>query len=111
MQADFSGSFRRVFWGCGRRGVKVSDRGWPCHEFKPSTTKDPPCRERCSLNLSRAQTSSLGVVWLLGEEVPAQASLTSLSTVQNYEVRRQKPSCSSCATLIFTHSLTHQAYK
>ncbi|GFS56416.1 transposable element Tc1 transposase [Trichonephila clavipes] len=23
--------------------VKVSDRGWPCHEFEPSTTKDPPC--------------------------------------------------------------------
>ncbi|GFW91569.1 hypothetical protein TNCV_4499891 [Trichonephila clavipes] len=28
------------------------------HEFEPSTTKDPPCRERCTLNLSRAQTSS-----------------------------------------------------
>ncbi|GFY28248.1 hypothetical protein TNCV_4395821 [Trichonephila clavipes] len=24
--------------------VKVSDRGWPCHEFEPSTTEDPPCR-------------------------------------------------------------------
>ncbi|GFW82050.1 hypothetical protein TNCV_771791 [Trichonephila clavipes] len=24
--------------------VKVSDRGWPCHELEPSTTKDPPCR-------------------------------------------------------------------
>ncbi|GFV09586.1 hypothetical protein TNCV_3159831 [Trichonephila clavipes] len=24
--------------------VKVSDRGWPCHEFEPSTTKHPPCR-------------------------------------------------------------------
>ncbi|GFX63878.1 hypothetical protein TNCV_4345931 [Trichonephila clavipes] len=24
--------------------VKVSDRGLPCHEFEPSTTKDPPCR-------------------------------------------------------------------
>ncbi|GFU70655.1 uncharacterized protein TNCV_528081 [Trichonephila clavipes] len=22
--------------------VQVSDRGWPCHMFKPSTTKDPP---------------------------------------------------------------------
>ncbi|GFX47896.1 DNA-directed RNA polymerase III subunit RPC6 [Trichonephila clavipes] len=24
----------------GRRVVKVSDRGWPCHKFEPSTTKD-----------------------------------------------------------------------
>ncbi|GFX23865.1 hypothetical protein TNCV_1788961 [Trichonephila clavipes] len=24
--------------------VKVLDRGWPCHEFEPSTTKYPPCR-------------------------------------------------------------------
>ncbi|GFV78367.1 hypothetical protein TNCV_95241 [Trichonephila clavipes] len=30
--------------GCGSRMVKVSDRSWPCHEFEPSTTKDPPCR-------------------------------------------------------------------
>ncbi|GFW73822.1 hypothetical protein TNCV_1542761 [Trichonephila clavipes] len=28
----------------GSRVVKVSDRGWPCHEFEPSTTKEPPCR-------------------------------------------------------------------
>ncbi|GFV92537.1 hypothetical protein TNCV_1744421 [Trichonephila clavipes] len=28
----------------GSRVVKVSDRGWLCHEFEPSTTKDPPCR-------------------------------------------------------------------
>ncbi|GFW55487.1 hypothetical protein TNCV_118711 [Trichonephila clavipes] len=26
------------------RMVKVSDRGWPCHEIEPSTTKDPPCK-------------------------------------------------------------------
>ncbi|GFV84719.1 hypothetical protein TNCV_4297011 [Trichonephila clavipes] len=32
--------------GRGSRVVKVSDRGWPCHEFEPSTTKDPPCRVR-----------------------------------------------------------------
>ncbi|GFW60536.1 hypothetical protein TNCV_568841 [Trichonephila clavipes] len=31
-----------------------------CHEFEPSTTKDPPCtlKDRCTLNLLRAQTSS-----------------------------------------------------
>ncbi|GFT22927.1 hypothetical protein TNCV_1857411 [Trichonephila clavipes] len=30
--------------GRGSRVVWVSDRGLPCHEFEPSTTKDPPCR-------------------------------------------------------------------
>ncbi|GFV68135.1 uncharacterized transposon-derived protein F54H12.3 [Trichonephila clavipes] len=28
--------------GRGSLVVKVSDRGWPYHEFEPSTTKDPP---------------------------------------------------------------------
>ncbi|GFX07942.1 hypothetical protein TNCV_4162111 [Trichonephila clavipes] len=28
----------------GSRVVKVLDRGWACHEFKPSTTINPPCR-------------------------------------------------------------------
>ncbi|GFX00075.1 retrovirus-related Pol polyprotein from transposon 17.6 [Trichonephila clavipes] len=30
--------------GRGSRVVWASDRGWLCHEFEPSTTKDPPCR-------------------------------------------------------------------
>ncbi|GFX44312.1 hypothetical protein TNCV_1097521 [Trichonephila clavipes] len=30
--------------GSGGRVVKVKDRGWPCHEFEPNTTKDPSCR-------------------------------------------------------------------
>ncbi|GFU70165.1 hypothetical protein TNCV_5057591 [Trichonephila clavipes] len=30
--------------GRGSRVVKVSDRGWSCHDFEPSTTKDPSCR-------------------------------------------------------------------
>ncbi|GFW75391.1 hypothetical protein TNCV_4190451 [Trichonephila clavipes] len=30
--------------GRGSRELKVSGRGWPCHEFEPSTTKDSPCR-------------------------------------------------------------------
>ncbi|GFV36691.1 protein GVQW3 [Trichonephila clavipes] len=34
----------RVSGGRGSRVVEVSDRGLPCHEFEPSTTKDPPCR-------------------------------------------------------------------
>ncbi|GFU82039.1 uncharacterized protein TNCV_517191 [Trichonephila clavipes] len=28
--------------GRGSRVVWASDRGWLCHEFEPSTTKDPP---------------------------------------------------------------------
>ncbi|GFV33667.1 hypothetical protein TNCV_4567821 [Trichonephila clavipes] len=30
--------------GRGSRVVWASDRGWLCHEFEPSTTKDPQCR-------------------------------------------------------------------
>ncbi|GFT19610.1 hypothetical protein TNCV_2534851 [Trichonephila clavipes] len=29
-------------WSRCSRVIKVSDRGLPCHEFEPSTTKDPP---------------------------------------------------------------------
>ncbi|GFU76934.1 hypothetical protein TNCV_4520901 [Trichonephila clavipes] len=62
--------------GCGSPVVKEGIGSWQaCHEFEPSTTKDE--RERCMLNLSRAQTSS-----------PPRH----LTMVQNDEVRRQKPS-------------------
>ncbi|GFX93986.1 hypothetical protein TNCV_3413481 [Trichonephila clavipes] len=30
--------------------VRVSDRGWPCHEFEPSTTKDQPRRGAMHVN-------------------------------------------------------------
>ncbi|GFV27745.1 uncharacterized protein TNCV_4169671 [Trichonephila clavipes] len=43
--------------GRGSRVVWVSDRGWLCHEFEPSTIKDSACRA-VMLNLSRAETSS-----------------------------------------------------
>ncbi|GFW33668.1 ATP-dependent DNA helicase [Trichonephila clavipes] len=33
---------RHVLSGRGSQVVLVSDRGLPCHEFEPSTTKDPP---------------------------------------------------------------------
>ncbi|GFY05179.1 hypothetical protein TNCV_2206251 [Trichonephila clavipes] len=42
---DSMGVLRQKLRGRGSRVVKVSDRGCPCHEFEPSTTKDPPCRE------------------------------------------------------------------
>ncbi|GFU55656.1 uncharacterized protein TNCV_1649691 [Trichonephila clavipes] len=32
--------------GRGSRVVQVSDRGWPCHAFEPSTTKDPSYGDR-----------------------------------------------------------------
>ncbi|GFT37017.1 uncharacterized protein TNCV_175361 [Trichonephila clavipes] len=44
--------------GRGSRVVLASDRGWLCHEFEPSTTKDPRVGQRCTLNLSRSETSS-----------------------------------------------------
>ncbi|GFV31239.1 hypothetical protein TNCV_1265101 [Trichonephila clavipes] len=44
--------------GCGSRVVLVSERGLPCHELKPSTSKDPRVEQRCTLNLYRAETSS-----------------------------------------------------
>ncbi|GFV46223.1 uncharacterized protein TNCV_5037111 [Trichonephila clavipes] len=44
--------FLREFSSSGRgsRVVWASDRGWLCHEFEPSTTKDPPS-EQCDVNL------------------------------------------------------------
>ncbi|GFW74316.1 hypothetical protein TNCV_3438691 [Trichonephila clavipes] len=46
-------------YGLGSPVVKVKDSCPACHEFEPSTVEDTPCRgERCTLNLSTAQTSS-----------------------------------------------------
>ncbi|GFW30886.1 hypothetical protein TNCV_2939881 [Trichonephila clavipes] len=33
----------RMISSRGSRVEKVSERGWLCHEFEPSTTKDTPC--------------------------------------------------------------------
>ncbi|GFW18695.1 hypothetical protein TNCV_1369491 [Trichonephila clavipes] len=44
--------------GCGSLVVKVTNSWSTCHEFKPTTPEDPPCRGVMQLNLSRAQTSS-----------------------------------------------------
>ncbi|GFW67495.1 uncharacterized protein TNCV_3391661 [Trichonephila clavipes] len=47
----------------GRRSqvVKVSDHGWRVMSSSPVPLKNRRVRERCTLNLSRAQTSSLCV--------------------------------------------------
>ncbi|GFX96083.1 hypothetical protein TNCV_2289731 [Trichonephila clavipes] len=42
----------------GSRVVKAWDRGWPCHELEPSTTKDSACRETMHVKSVEAQTSS-----------------------------------------------------
>ncbi|GFW09870.1 hypothetical protein TNCV_4251991 [Trichonephila clavipes] len=70
--------------GHGSRVVKVSDRGWPCHEFEPSTTKDPPSRILSPGSVVRkrdtqplyhwvsnkvSRTKKGGVVWKLGDGV------------------------------------------
>ncbi|GFT11404.1 hypothetical protein TNCV_1144681 [Trichonephila clavipes] len=45
------------------------------HEFEPSATKDQPRREgRCTLNMSRLRRTLFGVMWKLGDGVPAQVS-------------------------------------
>ncbi|GFX28687.1 uncharacterized protein TNCV_4860511 [Trichonephila clavipes] len=80
--------------GCGSPVVKVSNHGRHVMSSIPVPLKTRRVGQRCTLNLSRAETSSrwCGVVVRRGG-VPAQVSSTSLTMVQNYVVRRQKPSC------------------
>ncbi|GFW55853.1 hypothetical protein TNCV_122371 [Trichonephila clavipes] len=68
--------------------VKVMDLWLTCREFKPSNTYTHRVRERCTLNLSRAETSSCwcGMIVMRGRCRPLY-----LSVVQNYNVRRQSP--------------------
>ncbi|GFT40608.1 uncharacterized protein TNCV_3007841 [Trichonephila clavipes] len=74
--------------------LKASDRGWLCHEFEPSTTKDPPCRAAMHAKSVESETSSrwCGVVVRRGCQLRCRPR--HLTMVQNYVVRRQKPSCS-----------------
>ncbi|GFV50719.1 hypothetical protein TNCV_2213801 [Trichonephila clavipes] len=65
-------------------------------ELESGTAEDPPCRGgRRTLNVSRAQTSSR---WCGGVVRRGRCQLRCrprhLTMVQNYEVCRQKPSCS-----------------
>ncbi|GFX37515.1 uncharacterized protein TNCV_4899451 [Trichonephila clavipes] len=63
--------------GCGIPVVKVSDHGRHAMSSSPVPLKTRRVGQRSMLNLSRAETSSRGVVWKLEEEVPAQVSSTS----------------------------------
>ncbi|GFX34328.1 uncharacterized protein TNCV_3226751 [Trichonephila clavipes] len=60
----------------------------------PVPLKSRRVGQRCTLNLSRAETSSrwCGVVFRRGGQLRCHPR--HLTMVQNYVVRRQKPSCS-----------------
>ncbi|GFW86852.1 hypothetical protein TNCV_2810071 [Trichonephila clavipes] len=49
-------------YGRGNQMVKVSERDWPCHEFKTSTTKDPPCMA-ATHGKSVERSNVLQLVW------------------------------------------------
>ncbi|GFT46920.1 hypothetical protein TNCV_1720371 [Trichonephila clavipes] len=48
-----------------------------CHEFEPSTTKDPPCKGAMLIK-SVVSSNVLSLVWLFGEGMPAHMSFSSL---------------------------------
>ncbi|GFU71615.1 uncharacterized protein TNCV_3035551 [Trichonephila clavipes] len=77
--------------GCGSPVVKVSNHGRHVMSSIPVPLKTRRVGQRCTLNLSRAETSSrwCGVVVRRGCQLRRH-----LTMVQNYVVRRQKPSCS-----------------
>ncbi|GFX78114.1 uncharacterized protein TNCV_5134621 [Trichonephila clavipes] len=81
--------------GCGRSVVKVSNHGRHVMSSSPVPLKTRRGGQRCTLNLSRAETSSrwCGVVVRRGW-CQLRCRPRHLTMVQNYVVRRQKPSCS-----------------
>ncbi|GFW79056.1 apolipoprotein B-100 [Trichonephila clavipes] len=72
--------------------VKLSDRGWHVPSSSPIPLKTRRVEQRCTLNLSRDQTSPVGVVVRRGGR-QLMCRPRHLIMVQNDEVRRQKPSC------------------
>ncbi|GFU86679.1 uncharacterized protein TNCV_2880991 [Trichonephila clavipes] len=85
----------REVLGCGSPVVRVSDHGRYVMSSSPVPLKTRRVGQRCTLNLSRAQTSSrwCGVVVRRGG-CQLRCRPRHLTMVQNYVVRRQKPSCS-----------------
>ncbi|GFU55374.1 uncharacterized protein TNCV_200361 [Trichonephila clavipes] len=80
---------------CGNPVVKVSDHGRHVMSLIPVPLKTRRVGKRCNLNLSRAEmsTSWCGVVVRRGG-CQLRCRLRHLTMVQNFVVRRQKPSCS-----------------
>ncbi|GFT24519.1 uncharacterized protein TNCV_3253281 [Trichonephila clavipes] len=81
--------------GCGSPVVKVSNHGRHVMSSIPVPLKTRRVGQRCTLNLSRAETSSrwCGVV-VRRRGCQLRCRPRHLTMVQNYVVRRQKPSCS-----------------
>ncbi|GFW75632.1 uncharacterized protein TNCV_4428151 [Trichonephila clavipes] len=82
-------------WSCDSPVVKVSDPGRHVMSTSPVPLMTRRVGERCTLNLSRAETSSrwCGVVVRRGV-CQLRCHPRHLTIVQNDEVRRPKPSCS-----------------
>ncbi|GFU60241.1 uncharacterized protein TNCV_4249421 [Trichonephila clavipes] len=85
----------RCVQGCGSPVVKISDHGRHVMSSSPLPLKTRRVRQRCMLNLSRAETSSrwCGVVVRRGS-YQLRCRPRHLTMVQNYMVHRQKLSCS-----------------
>ncbi|GFW02066.1 uncharacterized protein TNCV_4854061 [Trichonephila clavipes] len=64
--------------GRGSLVVKVSDRGWHVTSSSPVPPKTRRVRKRCTLNISRAQTSPRWCCVVVMRGVPAQVSSSSL---------------------------------
>ncbi|GFV54321.1 uncharacterized protein TNCV_4365961 [Trichonephila clavipes] len=64
--------------GCGSPVVKVSNHGRHVMSLIPVPLKTRRVGQRCTLNLSRAETSSRWCGVVVREGVPAQVSSTSL---------------------------------
>ncbi|GFU13599.1 RNA-directed DNA polymerase from mobile element jockey [Trichonephila clavipes] len=94
LQVSCQGSDMRL-GGCGSPVVKVSNHGRHVMSSIPVPLKTRRVGQRCTLNLSRAETSSrwCGVVVRRGG-CQLRCRPRHLTMVQNYVVRRQKPSCS-----------------
>ncbi|GFW45445.1 uncharacterized protein TNCV_3243851 [Trichonephila clavipes] len=86
---------RNLWRCCSSPAVKVSDHGRRVMSSSPVPLKTRRLGQRCTLNLSRAETSSLrrGVVVRDGGASSGVVHVT-LIMVQNYVIRRQKPSSS-----------------
>ncbi|GFU94601.1 hypothetical protein TNCV_2983951 [Trichonephila clavipes] len=84
----------RTHSGCGNLGirsmVKNLDRGWFFMSSSPVPLRTRGVEERCTLKLSRAQTSSR---WCGVVVSQVRCRHRQLTMDQINEVRRQKPSC------------------
>ncbi|GFU20717.1 hypothetical protein TNCV_3176541 [Trichonephila clavipes] len=92
LHAHFFG-LRIVLISRGYLVVKVTDSWLVCHEFKPSTAEDPPCRGgRCTLNVSRVRRPPVGVVKFEEGVGYLRCRPHHLTMVQNDEIRRRENS-------------------